>query len=448
MKNSNIFLCSLISLSLAACGGGGGSGSAGTNSSGSSLSSSSAPSSDSSSSASSESSAVSLTQTGYLVDSGLANVDYRSESHSGVTGANGEFEYEPGETVIFSLGDLELGRLKGGAFITPVELTGSADSSAQAVRNMARLLQSLDTDGNASNGISISDAAKTAATSLDWNASAEDFAAAALNLVSNGGQIPARTALIDEADALVHLEDTLLRAETCPGPRTYSLVGTDVVVQSLIDKDDELALYPITGSFTLEAAQQDSNLRACALNATEGYVFGTDYCTSIDSSLALLNIPMEANFTGTVANNSATIFVANGGVGSEYGREVVDAYMQATAEEPCYSEPISPGSYVMSGVEYQFRSGNKDEEDAWESYMTDAVVTVGADSCSVTSSEGDWACLVEGNNFYGQGDAAQIQGTITQRSLTYVLRYNSQDGEGYYGYAHGERQPELQAVNQ
>lgn len=110
------------------------------------------------------------TLTGYLVDSGVAGVAYKTATHKGVTGPEGDFQYESGETVRFLIGDTLLGEVKGQETITPFELAGSAvitgspaitralndeHSPFQAVTNIAVLLQTLDSDGYPENGIEI-----------------------------------------------------------------------------------------------------------------------------------------------------------------------------------------------------------------------------------------------------------------------------------------------------
>ena len=57
----------------------------------------------------------------------------------------------------FSLAGVELGSASGQAIITPVDLVPGEDSTAPSVLNIARFLQSLDVDGNLSNGIQLSE---------------------------------------------------------------------------------------------------------------------------------------------------------------------------------------------------------------------------------------------------------------------------------------------------
>ncbi|MBK0415803.1 DUF1566 domain-containing protein [Chromobacterium haemolyticum] len=94
-------------------------------------------------------------RTGVFVDSPVAGLDYDSGSHAGKTTASGEFHYLDGETVVFRIGKLELGRSLGAAQITPLQLAGSQNSADPKVLRQVQLLLTLDQDGNPDNGIQI-----------------------------------------------------------------------------------------------------------------------------------------------------------------------------------------------------------------------------------------------------------------------------------------------------
>ena len=84
---------------------------------------------------------------GTLVDAPVEGVHYESGSVAGITGSNGEFRYEVGNTVRFSIGDITLGRpVAGKALITPLDLVENGTADTPAVINIARLLQSLDSE--------------------------------------------------------------------------------------------------------------------------------------------------------------------------------------------------------------------------------------------------------------------------------------------------------------
>ncbi len=107
---------------------------------------------------------------GVLVDSPVEGAEFSTATQSGITSADGEFRYYPGELVTFAVGGIELGTVAGAPLLTPVELAGSPDPGTAAAPNAAtkvmRFLQSIDADGNFQTGITISDSTRTMAASL------------------------------------------------------------------------------------------------------------------------------------------------------------------------------------------------------------------------------------------------------------------------------------------
>lgn len=100
--------------------------------------------------------------TGVLTDAAVQGVAYTTSSGvAGTTDALGHFTYNPNDTVSFKLGALTLGAVPASALVTPVQLSAGSNDK---LTNLLVLLQSLDDDGNASNGIRIPVAAAAAVT--------------------------------------------------------------------------------------------------------------------------------------------------------------------------------------------------------------------------------------------------------------------------------------------
>ncbi|MCP4077944.1 MAG: hypothetical protein GY744_17375, partial [Gammaproteobacteria bacterium] len=158
-------------------------------------------------------------QTGLLLDGATAGVAYHTSTLSGVTNEQGEFQYNYGETVTFTIGDIVLGAVLGNGIITPVELTGSVDPTDQAVVNMLVFLQSLDNDGDHSNGINISTSAQSLAEGLDINFEAADFSTQVADVVTQmtGGA----NTVVSEQDAVDNFYDTF---SNNGGAGTFSFV--------------------------------------------------------------------------------------------------------------------------------------------------------------------------------------------------------------------------------
>ena len=145
------------------------------------------------------------TQTGVFLDSAVGGIGYRTDSGSGVTNAQGEFSYEEGETVVFFIGDLEFPPVSARGVVTPAEI-GEGAGTTTAI-NIMQILQSLDSDGIPSNGISIYENADEVFTGVGagldvTSATFDDEVASSLSSVSSG------LTLVSEVDAAAHFADT------------------------------------------------------------------------------------------------------------------------------------------------------------------------------------------------------------------------------------------------
>ena len=104
---------------------------------------------------------------GFVIDSPVAGLRYVSGKHYGVTDDEGRFGYIEDENVQFFIGDIRLGvSVMPSARVTPFELAGS---DASVAINIARFLQTLDDDGEPSNGIIVNDAVHSLAEGVELN---------------------------------------------------------------------------------------------------------------------------------------------------------------------------------------------------------------------------------------------------------------------------------------
>jgi len=91
---------------------------------------------------------------GYYIDSAVEGVEFNCGTQTGTTGENGEFQYEEGEECTFSVAGIPLRDV-------PVEDLGEEVRIFENDPHTARFLQSIDNDGNATNGIQISEDTRT-----------------------------------------------------------------------------------------------------------------------------------------------------------------------------------------------------------------------------------------------------------------------------------------------
>lgn len=164
--------------------------------------------------------------TGMFLDSAVTGLKFKTDTEQGQTTDSGEFSYQTNESVIFSIGDISFPAVAGAPYLTPLDIFNTQNINETAVVNMLRLLQSLDTDGDASNGISLSTTVHEQATGLVVDFSSADFDNQVANLVAMSGGVNQQ--LLSAEMAVYHFQQTLTDLNnqnigTCA--KTHSQVG-------------------------------------------------------------------------------------------------------------------------------------------------------------------------------------------------------------------------------
>jgi hypothetical protein len=138
--------------------------------------------------------------TGILTNTApVAGVSYIASSGStGITDAQGVYRYNHGDNVKFKLGELVIGDIEASAIVTPIELAAGNENK---LKNLLILLQSLDSDDNPANGISIpAEAASAVKSTLDLEADPATFAdTAMLQAARESAGIPGEIKSVEEA---------------------------------------------------------------------------------------------------------------------------------------------------------------------------------------------------------------------------------------------------------
>ncbi len=109
------------------------------------------------------------TKSGVLGAPPIAGMSYRTSTEQGLTGVDGGFNYRDGQQIVFSIGNITLPKVAAKPLIRLVDFDGGRET--QRVRNIRRLLRTLDSDGDPANGITIDKAARDAAKNalVDFN---------------------------------------------------------------------------------------------------------------------------------------------------------------------------------------------------------------------------------------------------------------------------------------
>ena len=164
--------------------------------------------------------------TGTFVDSPVEGLKYVTETLSGITNSQGEFNYLANETVTFSIGGISFPPVNAASVITPLVLFNTDDINNSLVVNVLRLLQSLDLDGIASNGIQIPSLVHDLADGVTIDFSSESFEQQ-IEVVLSLASILNLT-LVSADDAIYHFQQTLealngITLGSCA--KTHSKVG-------------------------------------------------------------------------------------------------------------------------------------------------------------------------------------------------------------------------------
>ena len=165
----------------------------------------------------SRSSSKSVKATGYLLDSKVSGVEYYCNNIQGITDKNGAFKFDYSCNYIsFKIGSVTLAEMSTLNinkdklfFITDItEQQSRADTNNTSVKNITRLLQTLDDDYNPENGINITKQTRdNISNTVNLNISNKNINEDDLkNIVIDAGL---NRELVSPIKALVHFEQTL-----------------------------------------------------------------------------------------------------------------------------------------------------------------------------------------------------------------------------------------------
>lgn len=140
-------------------------------------------------------------RSGILTDAPVGGVSYSTtpSGRTGTTDASGTYQFNDGDSVTFTLGALTLGTVPATGIVTSTELAGSDNNK---LLNLLVILQSLDSDGNPTNGITIPAAAASALTAIDLAVAPASLSTPALQTAMTAGGIT--TPIVSATDAQAH----------------------------------------------------------------------------------------------------------------------------------------------------------------------------------------------------------------------------------------------------
>ena len=188
--------------------------------------------------------------TGIILDSPVGNIRYETPSVSGKTSGGGEFQFKPGEHVTFAIGDIVLPSVVAKETITPLDIFRTENIRNAEVVNLSRLLQTLDTDNSAENGILLPEFTDSLVFNQNvLDGDSKEFEGAVVYALEQAGS---NKTLVDSGVAITHLANTLLSRglielaqidpalEIDPSQSLIHLIDLDVDgVADIFDEDDD-----------------------------------------------------------------------------------------------------------------------------------------------------------------------------------------------------------------
>ncbi len=195
-------------------------------------------------------------KTGVFLDSAVEGLNYSclSSGLHGKTNANGEYNYKDGDVCTFSIGGMELGTAKAKGIMTPLDIIQFYNGEENKFRNVLRLLQTLDQDGNASNGIVLPNVDGN--ITGGFNVVESSFASAFQDFL-DANEINA--SIVSSADATQHFQQTLSNefdanlSDAMFEDKMINIDGTQIILKT--DKSMEIFSAgddaPCSGSWSL-----------------------------------------------------------------------------------------------------------------------------------------------------------------------------------------------------
>jgi hypothetical protein len=256
--------------------------------------------------------------TGVFRDPTVIGLGYVSGAHSGVTSDDGEFTYDTGQPVTFSVGHVNLGAVPSAkALLTPLDLVANGTSASIGVLNVVRFLMMLDHDGDPSNGIQISAAVTAAAAGwppVDFNTT--DLPAALGTLVQQASAADGIShALPDAASA----QAQLLTAFECTYAGRYD--GTYAANSAPADHAPfTMEIFPDGSVHTIASSTATrAGFDVTAASALNPLLDATFAVNSLTPKVSLQGSFSDPTYlSGAYAGDAAGTFEAAGGGAATY----------------------------------------------------------------------------------------------------------------------------------
>lgn len=227
-------------------------------------------------------------QVGQFVDSPVQGLTYATATRSGTTDTSGQFEYEDGEMITFSVGALTLPETQAKERITPLDIFNTTLVTNTQVTNLSRLLQSIDTNQNPTDGITLDANALAATEGMSIDFSSATFAQDIQPIINAMGT---DAELISSTYAVNHLRSSLPYTSTdLNGSWLVQLIQTPK--QGTLNPDDFRLIF------------EQSSLKEAGV--TSIFRIFSDPETDETTALYDLTLQTEGNERGIITESEST----------------------------------------------------------------------------------------------------------------------------------------------
>ncbi len=270
-------------------------------------------------------------QIGYLVDANVSGVEYYCDNIQGITKNDGSFIFNYScNDIVFKIGTITLATMKISNvkddhifYITDITQRSSrADTNNTAVKNISRLLQTLDDDSNPENGINITQSIRdNIRNNFSKEIQSDNISEDDLENIIKDANLTKE--LVSPIRALVHLEQTLrdhnISVDTVPPYIPYidnEILATNNDITTInINGEKNTKIY-LDGIYTDKNLSSDGKYKNFDLNTShDKNTFKSFNITLVDdtnktSKGLILNIFKDTDDLGnkdTFPPNSITI---------------------------------------------------------------------------------------------------------------------------------------------
>lgn len=249
---------------------------------------------------------------GNFLDSAVSGLAYRTDTQIGTTDSSGLFYFNPGEKLTFYLQGMYVGEATGASMLTP-SLIAPTGSNADYASNLLRMLQTIDTDQNPSNGIVLGTLSNVQNVNLRQmlDSSSASFATswASANMTSNS--------LVSASDAIAHFNDTLSNEaqKTISSVSATSIDLTGRTATATMMFDSGTCANAVNTSWTLTFGAISATLTGSGIDSTPCLAVAQSAWTN---SLEYVDRPSTNTTSGTsVTLRSNALFLPCGPVCTE-----------------------------------------------------------------------------------------------------------------------------------